>query len=321
VKIPGLERLKTGLSKTRDQIGRLLGRPSLSDDWMESLESALISADVGARTSAQLVRDLQASVRANPINLESDPQAPRTRLVGLVSQVLLPLVPKPLPGLSSDLTSDAASSQANAQSNAQGTPRVIMLVGVNGAGKTTSVGKLTHHFQVQGLRVLLGAADTFRAAAQAQLITWGQRNGVEVIAQANADPAAIAFDAVKAGQARGMQIVLVDTAGRLPTQLHLMEELKKVKRVTAKAMEGAPHEVWLVVDGGTGQNALAQVRAFDEALGLTGLIVTKLDGTAKGGVLLALATERPIPVVFLGVGAGLEDLQPFDPAAFAEALV
>jgi fused signal recognition particle receptor len=305
VKIPGLERLKTGLSKTRDQIGRLLGRPSLSDEWMESLESALISADVGARTSAQLVRDLQASVRANPINLQSDPQAPRTRLVGLVSQALGPLVGAPV----------------DASRLAQTGPRVIMLVGVNGAGKTTSVGKLTHYFQAQGLKVLLGAADTFRAAAQAQLITWGERNGVEVIAQANADPAAIAFDAVKAGQARGSQVVLVDTAGRLPTQLHLMEELKKVKRVTAKAMEGAPHEVWLVVDGGTGQNALAQVRAFDEALGLTGLIVTKLDGTAKGGVLLALATERPIPVVFLGVGEGLEDLQPFDPAAFAEALV
>lgn len=313
MKIPGLERLKAGLSKTRDQIGRLLGRPSLSDDWMESLEAALISADVGARTSAQLVKDLQASVRADPIDLEKDPQAPRTRLVGLVRQILAPLVPS----TPSQPPADATAAQPLGPS----TPRVIMLVGVNGAGKTTSVGKLTHYFQGQGLKVLLGAADTFRAAAQAQLIAWGERNRVEVIAQANADPAAIAFDAVKAGQARGMQVVLVDTAGRLPTQLHLMEELKKVKRVVAKAMEGAPHEVWLVVDGGTGQNALAQVRAFDEALGLTGLIVTKLDGTAKGGVLLALATERPIPVVFLGVGEALEDLQPFNPAAFAEALV
>lgn len=312
MKIPGLERLKAGLSKTRDQIGRLLGRPSLTDDWMESLEAALISADVGARTSAKLVKDLQASVRAYPIDLEKDPQAPRTRLVGLVSQILAPLVP----GAPSHTPAAAAVLPHDSSA-----PRVIMLVGVNGAGKTTSVGKLTHYFQGQGLKVLLGAADTFRAAAQAQLIAWGERNRVEVIAQANADPAAIAFDAVKAGQARGMQVVLVDTAGRLPTQLHLMEELKKVKRVVAKAMETAPHEVWLVVDGGTGQNALAQVRAFDEALGLTGLIVTKLDGTAKGGVLLALAAERPIPVVFLGVGEGLEDLQPFDPQAFAEALV
>jgi fused signal recognition particle receptor len=313
VKIPGLERLKAGLSKTRDQIGRLLGRPSLSDDWMESLESALISADVGARTSAQLVKDLQASVRADPIDLEKDPQAPRTRLVGLMRQALLPLLPSQ--------ASQNRPTGAGAVNTLTTHPRVIMLVGVNGAGKTTSIGKLTHYFRGQGQRVLLGAADTFRAAAQQQLTTWGDRNGVEVIAQANADPAAIAFDAVKAGQARGMQVVLVDTAGRLPTQLHLMEELKKVKRTTAKAMEGAPHEVWLVIDGGTGQNALAQVRAFDEALGLTGLIVTKLDGTAKGGVLLALATERPVPVVFLGVGEGLEDLQPFDPEAFAEALL
>ncbi|MFM1880747.1 MAG: hypothetical protein RLZZ344_981 [Pseudomonadota bacterium] len=309
MKIPGLERLKAGLSKTRDQIGRLLGRPSLSDDWMESLESALIAADVGARTSAALVAALKADIRSDPIDMEGDPQAPRTRLVRLVQKNLAALVP----------------AQTVMETLSQGTeaaaPRVIMLVGVNGAGKTTSIGKLTHFFQAQGQRVLLGAADTFRAAAQAQLMTWGQRNGVEVIAQANADPAAIAFDAVKAGQARGMQVVLVDTAGRLPTQLHLMEELKKVKRVTAKAMEGAPHEVWLVIDGGTGQNALAQVRAFDEALGLTGLIVTKLDGTAKGGVLLALAAERPIPVVFLGVGEGLEDLQPFDAQAFAEALL
>ncbi|MFZ9314014.1 MAG: signal recognition particle-docking protein FtsY [Burkholderiaceae bacterium] len=309
MKIPGLERLKAGLSKTRDQIGRLLGRPSLSDDWMESLESALIAADVGARTSAALVAALKADIRSDPIDMEGDPQAPRTRLARLVQKNLTALVPP----------------QTVMETLTQGTeapaPRVIMLVGVNGAGKTTSIGKLTHFFQAQGQRVLLGAADTFRAAAQAQLTTWGQRNGVEVIAQANADPAAIAFDAVKAGQARGMQVVLVDTAGRLPTQLHLMEELKKVKRVTAKAMEGAPHEVWLVIDGGTGQNALAQVRAFDEALGLTGLIVTKLDGTAKGGVLLALAAERPIPVVFLGVGEGLEDLQPFDPQAFAEALL
>ena len=306
MKIPGLDRLKAGLSKTRDQIGRLLGRPSLSDDWMESLESALISADVGARPSAALVAALKSDIRADPIDLAQDPQAPRTRLSRLVAKALQPLVPIDPPWRHEDHPT---------------VPQVIMLVGVNGAGKTTSIGKLTHFFQARGQRVLLGAADTFRAAAQAQLMTWGERNGVEVIAQANADPAAIAFDAVKAGQARGMQVVLVDTAGRLPTQLHLMEELKKVKRVTAKAMEGAPHEVWLVIDGGTGQNALAQVRAFDEALGLTGLIVTKLDGTARGGVLLALAAERPIPVVFLGVGEGLEDLQPFDPEAFAQALL
>lgn len=305
MKFPGLDRLKAGLSKTRDQIGRLLGRPSLSEDWMDSLESALISADVGARTSAQLVKDLQASIRSVPVDLDQDPQAPRSRLIDLVEKALEPLT----------------DSTALEIGSAHLFPRVIMLVGVNGAGKTTSIGKLAHFFQGQGQRVLLGAADTFRAAAQAQLMAWGERNGVEVIAQVNADPAAIAFDAIKAGQARGQQVVLVDTAGRLPTQLHLMEELKKVKRVAGKAMEGAPHEVWLVIDGGTGQNAITQVKAFDDALGLSGLIVTKLDGTAKGGVLLALASERPIPVVFLGVGEGLEDLQPFHPRAFAEALI
>jgi len=200
-------------------------------------------------------------------------------------------------------------------------PMVLMVVGVNGAGKTTSIGKLAHLAQSAGRRVLLAAGDTFRAAAQEQLQEWGRRNGVDVIAQSEGDPAAVAFDAVKAGLARRADWIIVDTAGRLPTQLHLMEELKKVKRVIGKAMETAPHEVWLVVDGGTGQNALAQAKAFDDALGLTGLVVTKLDGTAKGGVLLSLATERPIPVRFIGVGEGIEDLQAFEPKAFARAMI
>jgi fused signal recognition particle receptor len=200
-------------------------------------------------------------------------------------------------------------------------PTVIMVAGVNGAGKTTSIGKLTHHLADGGASVLLAAADTFRAAAREQLGVWAERNTVEIISQQGGDPAAVSFDAVSAGRARGRDVVLVDTAGRLPTQLHLMEELKKIKRVIQKADASAPHEALLVIDGNTGQNALAQVRAFDDALQLTGLIVTKLDGTAKGGVLAAIARERPIPVYFIGVGEQLEDLETFNAREFAQALL
>jgi fused signal recognition particle receptor len=203
-------------------------------------------------------------------------------------------------------------------------PLVVMVAGVNGAGKTTSIGKLAHWLADRQKSVLLAAGDTFRAAAREQLAVWGQRNGVEVIQQASGDPAAVVFDAVQAARARARDVLIADTAGRLPTQLHLMDELKRIKRALGKAMEGAPHEVLLVLDGTNGQNALAQVRAFDEAIGLTGLIITKLDGTAKGGVLAALARERagrPLPIYFIGVGEKLEDLQPFKASEFAEALV
>jgi fused signal recognition particle receptor len=202
-----------------------------------------------------------------------------------------------------------------------------MVVGVNGAGKTTTIGKLTRHLADAGQSVLLAAADTFRAAAREQLAVWADRNRVEIVSQAGADPAAVTFDAVSAGKARRRDVVIADTAGRLPTQLHLMEELKKIRRVIAKADATAPHEVLLVVDGNTGQNALAQVKAFDDALQLTGLIVTKLDGTAKGGVLAAIALwarERsagPVPVYFIGVGEKLEDLETFDAREFAQALL
>ena len=200
-------------------------------------------------------------------------------------------------------------------------PTVIMVAGVNGAGKTTSIGKLTSHLASEGASVLLAAADTFRAAAREQLAVWADRNTVEIVSQEGGDPGAVSFDAVTAGRARGKDVVLVDTAGRLPTQLHLMEELRKIKRVVQKADATAPHEVLLVIDGNTGQNALAQVRSFDEALGLTGLIVTKLDGTAKGGVLAAIAQEKPIPVYFIGVGEKLEDLETFNAREFALALL
>jgi fused signal recognition particle receptor len=206
------------------------------------------------------------------------------------------------------------------------TPTVFMVVGVNGAGKTTSIGKLTHHLAADGQKVLLAAADTFRAAAREQLAVWGDRNRVDIVSQQGGDPAAVSFDAVTAGRARGCDVVIADTAGRLPTQAHLMEELKKIRRTITKAQDGAPHEVLLVVDGNTGQNALAQVKAFDAAVQLTGLIVTKLDGTAKGGVLAAIARwcaaeNRPLAVYFIGVGEQLADLQPFDAREFAQALV
>ena len=192
---------------------------------------------------------------------------------------------------------------------------------MNGAGKTTSIGKLTRHLAEEGERVLLAAADTFRAAAREQLAVWAGRNNVEIVSQEGGDPSAVTYDAVVAGRARGCGVVIADTAGRLPTQLHLMEELKKIKRTIGKAQDGAPHEVLLVVDGNTGQNALAQVKAFDDALQLTGLVVTKLDGTAKGGVLAAIARERPVPVYFIGVGEKLEDLETFDAREFANALL
>jgi len=200
-------------------------------------------------------------------------------------------------------------------------PFVIMLTGVNGAGKTTSIGKLAKWLQSQHLSVLLAAGDTFRAAAREQLTVWGERNGVAVIQQDGGDPAAVMFDAVAAARARGIDVVLADTAGRLPTQAHLMEELRKVKRVLAKAQEGAPQEVMLVLDANTGQNALAQVRAFDDAVGLTGLIVTKLDGSAKGGVVAAIAKQHPVPLKFIGVGDAVDDLRPFVAREFVEALL
>jgi fused signal recognition particle receptor len=302
--IPGLSRLKSGLTKTRDQLSRLMGRPVVDEAWFEEVESALIMADAGAQNSAQIVADLRASLKQRPVDQQAEPDGLRQRLSGLLADRLRAIAP----------------SEPGTNENRPG-PRVIMVVGVNGAGKTTSIGKLAHQFKAEGQKVVLAAGDTFRAAAREQLMTWGERNGVDVIAQAEGDPAAVAFDAVKAGQSRGADVVIVDTAGRLPTQLHLMEELKKVKRVVAKAMADAPHDIWLVVDGGTGQNALVQTRAFHEALGLTGLLVTKLDGTAKGGVLLALAAQQPIAVQYIGVGEGIEDLQVFNPEAFAGALV
>ncbi|MFY1871593.1 signal recognition particle-docking protein FtsY [Achromobacter xylosoxidans] len=297
-----LSRLKQGLSRTGQSIGGIFVGVKVDENLFEELESALIMADAGLEATEKLLAALRARVKKERIE---DPAKVKAALRQLLADHLRPL--------------ERAFDLKRAQ------PLVVMIAGVNGAGKTTSIGKLAHTFQRQGASVLLAAGDTFRAAAREQLIEWGSRNNVTVISQDGGDPAAVAFDSVNAGRARGMGVVMVDTAGRLPTQLHLMEELKKIRRVIGKADPAAPHEVLLVVDGNTGQNALAQIRAFDAAINLTGLVVTKLDGTAKGGTLAAVAAGsqgvRPIPVYWIGVGESLEDLQPFVADEFAGALL
>ncbi len=293
-----MDKLKSGLRKTGTSIAATFVNAQIDDALYEELESALLMADTGVKATEYLLEDLRRRVRNT---MPSNAAQVKVLLADAIADLLKPLE-KPLV-------------------IGQYTPTVIMVAGVNGAGKTTSIGKLTKHLANEGASVLLAAADTFRAAAREQLLVWADRNTVEIVSNAGGDPSAVSFDAVKAGKARGKDVVLVDTAGRLPTQLHLMDELKKIKRVVSKADATAPHEVLLVIDGNTGQNALAQVKAFDETLGLTGLIVTKLDGTAKGGVLCAIARERPIPVYFIGVGEKLEDLETFDAREFAQALL
>nr|WP_175234883.1 signal recognition particle-docking protein FtsY [Achromobacter mucicolens] len=297
-----LSRLKQGLSRTGQSIGGIFVGVKVDENLFEELESALIMADAGLEATEKLLTALRARVKKERIE---DPAEVKTALRQLLADHLRPL----------ERAFDLKRTQ----------PLVVMIAGVNGAGKTTSIGKLAHTFQRQGASVLLAAGDTFRAAAREQLVEWGSRNNVSVISQDGGDPAAVAFDSVNAGRARGMGVVMVDTAGRLPTQLHLMEELKKIRRVIGKADASAPHEVLLVVDGNTGQNALAQIRAFDAAINLTGLVVTKLDGTAKGGTLAAVAAGsqgvRPVPVYWIGVGESLEDLQPFVADEFAAALL
>ena len=301
-----VDRLKTGLRRTGSGIAAVFVGTRIDDALYEQLESALVLADAGMPAAEFLLTDLKQRVREAKA---SDPAAVKGLLADALASLLAPLEKRLVVG------------QRPGQDGQASGPTVIMVVGVNGAGKTTSIGKLTHHLCASGATVLLAAADTFRAAAREQLGIWADRNTVEIISQDGADPAAVSFDAVSAGKARGKDVVLVDTAGRLPTQMHLMEELKKIKRVVQKADPGAPHEILLVIDGNTGQNALAQVRAFDDALQLTGLIVTKLDGTAKGGVLAAIARQRPIPVYFIGVGEKLEELETFNAREFAQALL
>ncbi|MES2939969.1 MAG: signal recognition particle-docking protein FtsY [Pseudomonadota bacterium] len=304
-----LERLSAGLRKTSSGISQVFTGAQIDDALYEELETALLMADAGVQATEQLLVEVKRKVQSSGA---TRPVQAKNILIDALTQLLKPLE-KPLV-------------------IGEHQPTVMMVAGVNGAGKTTSIGKLTKHLADEGQTVLLAAADTFRAAAREQLAIWADRNKVEIVSQEGGDPAAVSFDAVSAGKARGKNVVIVDTAGRLPTQLHLMEELRKIRRVIQKADASAPHEVLLVIDGNTGQNALAQVKAFDEALQLTGLVVTKLDGTAKGGVLAAIAqwgAERgqkkpglgPVPVYFIGVGEQLADLETFNAREFAQALL
>jgi fused signal recognition particle receptor len=291
-------RLKAGLARTRDvlntPVSELFVRRKVDEALYEELETALLQADCGVAAARELIEQLRKAKA-------QDGEQLKAALKDAVTRLLAPL----------EKTLDLERAQ----------PLVIMVAGVNGSGKTTSIGKLAKWLQSQGKSVMLAAGDTFRAAAREQLVAWGARNNVPVVAQASGDPGAVVFDALSAARARGIDVVIADTAGRLPTQLHLMEEIRKVKRVAGKAIEGAPHEVLLVLDANTGQNSLAQVKAFDDALGLSGVILTKLDGTAKGGVVCAIAKEKPVPLYFVGVGEGIDDLRPFAARDFAEALV
>jgi fused signal recognition particle receptor len=302
------QRLRKGLARTGSGIAQVFTGARIDDELYEELESALLMADAGVRATEHLLKDLKQRVKAAGC---TEPSQVKGLLADAIVDLLEPLERSLMVG--------------------EHQPTVIMVAGVNGAGKTTSIGKLTRHLAEARCKVLLAAADTFRAAAREQLEVWADRNQVEIVSQEGGDPASVTFDAVKAGKARGCDVVIADTAGRLPTQLHLMEELKKIKRVIGKADGTAPHEVLLVIDGNTGQNALEQVKSFDAALDLTGLIVTKLDGTAKGGVLAAIALwsrdrasqtgKKVIPVYFIGVGEKLEDLQTFNAREFASALL
>jgi len=291
-------RLRQGLRKTGAQLSGLFGGGRIDEALFEDLEAGLLGADAGIDATEHLLAALRARVKRDRLETPADLQE---ALAAELEALLTPL-----------------ETEVNAESHR---PFVIMMVGVNGAGKTTSIGKLAKLYRDREKAVMLAAGDTYRAAAREQLAEWGVRNGVEVISQQGGDPAAVIFDALHAARARGADVLIADTAGRLPTQLHLMEELKKVKRVIAKAEPTAPHAIWLVLDANTGQNALSQVKAFDDALGLTGLIMTKLDGTARGGVVAAIARVRPLPIVFIGVGEGIDDLRPFSAREFAQALL
>lgn len=294
-------RLKNGLARTRVNIVGLFSGGVIDDDFLEELEYALITADVGVQASTRILQRLRDTIKLKGLKTQDEV---RLALRDEIARMLAP-----------------AQRELDIE---QAHPLVIMMTGVNGAGKTTSIGKISKYLSQRGKSVLLAAGDTFRAAAREQLAVWGDRNQIEVIAQQGGDPAAVVFDAVSAGKARGTDVVIADTAGRLPTQISLMEELRRIRRAQDKAMTGAPHEAILVVDGTNGQNALTQVKAFDAAVGLTGLIVTKLDGTAKGGVLVAITQmrpENPLPIYFIGVGEAIDDLQPFNAVQFANALV
>ncbi len=295
------ERLKRSLSKTRSQLGNqlagLFSGGKIDDAVYEELETILLTSDVGVSATQSLLEDIKSRVKRQSLSDTSQlKEALKQSLLEMLSPLQKPLV------------------------TTGHRPFIIMLVGVNGAGKTTTIGKLANLFQAQGKSVLIAAGDTFRAAAREQLQAWGERNQVHVVSNQSGDAAAVIFDAINSAKARNIDIVLADTAGRLPTQLNLMEEISKVKRVIAKAMPDAPHEILLVLDANTGQNAVTQVKAFDDALSVSGLVLSKLDGTAKGGVIAAIAQARPIPIRYIGVGETIDDLRQFDADEFVQAL-
>ncbi|MCX8514057.1 MAG: hypothetical protein RL017_479 [Pseudomonadota bacterium] len=300
-KLSWLGRLKDGLAKTRNTLGKKLlevfGKGKIDEIIYEELEAILLSADIGYAATSYLLEDIRKKVSLKGLK---DASELKLELKESITELLQPLF-KPL-----ELKQNATN--------------VMMMVGVNGAGKTTSIGKLANFFQKQGLSVILAAGDTFRAAAREQLCEWGKRNNVAVISQQDGDSAAVCYDAVQSAIANKIDIVLADTAGRLPTQLNLMEEIKKVKRVIGKSLSDAPHEILLVLDSNIGQNAINQVKAFDDALGISGIVLTKLDGTAKGGVICAIARERPVPIYFIGIGEKIDDLRPFEIKDYVDAL-
>jgi len=294
--------LREGLAKTRknisDRIGGIILGEKIDESFLDELEEALIASDVGTQTTALVLADLKERFKRNEL---SSPDQVRERL----KQVLFEIV-----------------SRGPVTLSLTGTLSVILMVGVNGTGKTTTIGKLAHRLQKEGKKVMLAAADTFRAAAAEQLVVWGDRNNIPVIKhKEGADPGAVVFDALAAAKARGMEVLIVDTAGRLHTKSNLMEELKKVQRILARELPGAPQETLFVLDATTGQNALAQAKTFHQAIGITGIVLTKLDGTPKGGIVFAINKELGLPVKFVGIGEGIEDLKDFDPREFVEALL
>jgi fused signal recognition particle receptor len=304
-----LTRLKEGLTKTREAIVTkvtklIFAKGKIDDEFLEKLEEILIGGDVGVATSQTIIESIKA--RAKQQRYET-PEELNTLVRDEIASGLI--------GSLQSVGGDPFELPADKK------PYVIMVVGVNGVGKTTTIGKLAHNYKSAGKNVLIGAADTFRAAANEQLEIWAKRAGVPIIQQLQgSDPAAVAFDTVKAAQARNVDVVIIDTAGRLHTKTNLMEELKKIKRVMQKCIPDAPHEALLVLDATTGQNAIQQAKLFHQAVGLTGLVVTKLDGTAKGGIVLSISQSMKLPVRFIGVGEQIDDLQPFDSQKFIEAL-
>jgi fused signal recognition particle receptor len=297
-----LERLKQGIEKTRtgfvSMLDETLGRKEIDADLLEELEYTLITADIGIRTATEILEDLRQRVDRHQVNEPAE-------LKILIRQHLLQVleaVDRPLPYVAQP-------------------PAVVMVVGVNGAGKTTTIGKLAHRYRNEGRSVLLCAADTFRAAAIEQLEVWGERTGIEVIRQnQGSDPSAVLFDALQAAKSRKVDYVIVDTAGRLHNKAHLMNELEKMSRTAKKAIPDAPHEVLLVLDATTGQNGLEQARQFTQTSGVTGIVLTKLDGTAKGGVVVAIARELNMPIRYIGVGEKIDDLLPFEPDRFVASI-